>query len=231
MRFFTEHIHSPEYFGIKSLLKMGNLFGLQYIYGTLTNSTGKDPLDFAALMKNPAKYQVVATNALTGKPEYFGKEEMIKDDYHHIMASCSIPVACRPIEIEGVPYYDGGIADAIPVRHAFQEGCDKLVVILSKPRDYVRKPQSMKLLYSRACRRYPKIVDAINRRHITYTRNQKKVFELEKSGKVFVFAPSRTLKVGTYSMNEETERKLYKLGLHDFSRQKEQLKEFMRCDQ
>lgn len=229
LRFFTEHIHSPKYFGVRSLLKTGNLFGLQYIYGSLTNSTGKDPLDFAALMKNPAKYQVVATNALTGKPEYFGKDEMIQDDYCHIMASCSIPVACRPIKINGLPYYDGGISDAIPVRHAFEEGCDKLVVILSKPRDYVRKPQGMKLLYSRVCRRYPKIVDAINKRHLTYTKNQKEVFDLEKKGKVFIFAPSRHIKVGTYSMNEETEKKLYKLGIQDFSRKKTQLEEFMNC--
>lgn len=32
LRFFTDHIHSPKYFGIRSLLATGNLFGLQYIY-------------------------------------------------------------------------------------------------------------------------------------------------------------------------------------------------------
>ncbi|HIY63860.1 MAG TPA: patatin family protein, partial [Candidatus Mediterraneibacter stercoripullorum] len=84
LRFFTDHIHSPKYFGIKSLLKTGNLFGLQYIYGELTNSAGKDPRDFAAIMKNPIKYEVVATNALTGKAKYFGKEDMKQDDYRPI---------------------------------------------------------------------------------------------------------------------------------------------------
>ena len=79
--FFTDHIHSPKYFGIRSLLATGNLFGLQYIYGELTNSGGKDPLDFAAIMKSPAEYEVVATNALTGEARYFGKEEMKQDDY------------------------------------------------------------------------------------------------------------------------------------------------------
>lgn len=28
LRFFTEHIHSPGYFGLRSFLKTGNLFGL-----------------------------------------------------------------------------------------------------------------------------------------------------------------------------------------------------------
>ena len=32
LRFFTDHIHSSNYFGLKSLLKTGDLFGLRYIY-------------------------------------------------------------------------------------------------------------------------------------------------------------------------------------------------------
>ena len=228
LRFFTDHIHSPGYFGIKSLLKTGNLFGLQYIYGELTNSTGKDPLDFAAIMKNPARYEVVATNALTGEAAYFAKEDMKQDDYRPIMASSAIPAACRPVEIGGIPYYDGGIADAIPVRRALEEGCDRLVVILSKQRDYVRKPQGMRLLYSRLCRKYPKIIEAIDQRHLTYLANQREVFDLEKAGKAFIFAPSEPVKVGTYSMDEETERKLYDLGLKDFAAQQDVLRQFMR---
>lgn len=229
IRFFTEHIHSPQYFGVKSLLKTGNLFGLQYIYGDLTNSTGKDPLDFPAIMKNPAEYEVVATNAVTGEAEYFGKEDMKQDDYRPIMASSAIPAACRPVEINGVPYYDGGISDAIPVRRALEKGCDRIVVILSKQRDYVRKPQGMRFLYSTLCRKYPKIIEDIDRRHITYRENLQEVFDLEKEGKAFVFAPSEHVKVGTYSMDEKTERILYDLGVKDFSDQEEALKRFIGC--
>lgn len=229
IRFFTEHIHSPQYFGVKSLLKTGNLFGLQYIYGELTNSTGKDPLNFPAIMKNPAEYEVAATNAVTGEAEYFGKEDMKQDDYRPIMASSAIPAACRPVEINGVPYYDGGISDAIPVRRALEKGCDRIVVILSKQRDYVRKPQGMRFLYSTLCRKYPKIIEDIDRRHITYRENLQEVFDLEKEGKAFVFAPSEHVKVGTYSMDEKTERILYDLGVKDFSDQEEALKRFTGC--
>ena len=228
IRFFTEHIHSPQYFGVKSLLKTGNLFGLQYIYGDLTNSTGKDPLDFPAVMRNPAEYEVAATNAVTGEAEYFGKEDMKQDDYRPIMASSAIPAACRPVEINGVPYYDGGISDAIPVRRALEKGCDRIVVILSKQRDYVRKPQGMRFLYSTLCRKYTKIIEDIDRRHITYRENLQEVFDLEKEGKAFVFAPSEHVKVGTYSMDEKTERILYDLGMKDFAEQQEELKDFLK---
>ena len=80
LRFFTRHIHSPEYFGLKSVVKTGELFGMQYIYGKLSCAAGEDPLDYPALLKNPAEYQVVVTNAKTGKPEYFGKEMVGQDD-------------------------------------------------------------------------------------------------------------------------------------------------------
>ena len=227
LRFFTAHIHSSNYFGLKSLVKTGDLFGLKYIYGDLTRADGKDPLDFPAFMENPAEYEAVVTNALTGKPEYFGRELLSQDDYRLVMASSAIPVACHPVELNGVPYFDGGLTDAIPVRRALERGCGRLVVILSKNRGYVRKPQGMHALYRLACRRYPNIVKAIQRRHLVYNKNLEDVFALEREGIAFIFAASAPIHVGTYSINEEAERELYDLGLRDFSAQKDRLLEFL----
>lgn len=229
LRFFTDHIHSPRYFGWKSLLKTGDLFGLQYIYGELTRAEGQDPLDFNAFMKNPAEYEAVVTNALTGEPAYFGREMIRQDDYRLIMASSAIPVVCHPVELNGVPYFDGGLSDAIPVRRALERGCGKLVVILPKNRDYVRKPQGMRAAYHIACRRYPNIVKAIRRRHTVYNQNFREVFDLEQKGRAFVFAPSASIHVGTYSMDEQAERALYDLGLRDFAQRREQLLEFLKA--
>lgn len=115
LRFFTEHIHSQNYFGLRSLLKTGDLFGLKYIYGELTRKEGEDPLDFPALMNNPAEYEIVVTNALTGLPEYYGREMMAQDDYRLIMASSAIPVACHPVELNGVPT----LTEALPMPSRF----------------------------------------------------------------------------------------------------------------
>ena len=227
LRFFTEHIHDPEYFGLKSLLKTGDLFGIQHIYGYLTRADGKDPLDFPAFLANPTEYEAVVTNALTGKPEYFGKDAMKQDDYRLIMASSAIPVACHPVELNGVPYFDGGLTDAIPVRRALERGCDKLVVILSKNRDYVKKPQGMRHLYRWGCRKYPNIVAALDRRHTVYNANFQDVFALELAGKAFVLAPSHPFRVSTYSMKEADEQALYDMGMEDFRNQKARLKAFL----
>lgn len=56
LRFYTVHLDDPRYLSVRSLLRTGNLFGLEYIYGTLTNSDGADPIDYDAIMKNPANF-------------------------------------------------------------------------------------------------------------------------------------------------------------------------------
>ena len=122
LRYYTDWIQDPGYFGIKSFIKTGNLFGLQHIYGDMTNSTGVDPIDFPALSANPTEYWIVATDAATGTPVYFPKSKMKQDDYRCIMASCALPAACKPIEIDGKRYYDGGVTDAIPVQRAMDDG-------------------------------------------------------------------------------------------------------------
>ncbi len=226
-RFYTDHIDEPGYFGLKTFLKTGNLFGLQYIYGDLTNSDGADPIDFPAIMANPAEYWLVATNAQTGKPEYFSKQDMKQDDYRHIMASCALPAACKPIEINGQYYYDGGVTDAIPVQKALNDGCDKIIAILSKPRGFVKTPEKMRFLYTRMCRKYPKTIEALNNRHIMYKACQDKLSELEKEGKAFIFAPSNPPKMSTYTMDRAVEQQLYDLGIADFKALHETFNRFL----
>lgn len=65
LRFYTVHLDDPRYLSVRSLLRTGNLFGLQYIYGTLTNSDGADPIDYDAIMKNPAEFYMPATDTST----------------------------------------------------------------------------------------------------------------------------------------------------------------------
>ena len=226
-RFYTEHPKEPGYFGVKSFLKTGNLFGLDYIYSTLSNANGGDPLDYQALVNSPTELEVVATNALTGEPTYFNKDDIKQDDYTIIKASSALPAACKPIRYKGKPYYDGGISDAIPVKRAFDQGCDKVVIIMSKTRDFVKEPEKMKPLYHTLCRDFPATVKACDNRHLMYTRCQTLSYLLEEQGKAFIFAPSKKLKMGTFSMDLAVEEELYELGLSDFEADKEKLLEWL----
>ena len=226
-RFYTDHVTEPDYFGMKSFLKKGDLFNLSYIYGDLSNEDGADYLDFDALMNNPAEYEVTATNALTGEPAYFSKDQMIRNSYIHIMASSAIPVVCRPVFIDGIPHYDGGISDAIPVKRALDQGCQKVVCVLSKSRNYVKNPEKFRPLYRMFCHKYPQAVKDMDTRHIMYRKCQSRMFSLEKAGRAFIFSLETDLVPGTYKMDPGVNQKLYELGLEDFENKKEALYSFM----
>ena len=230
LRFYTDHIEDPNYFGVRSLLKNGDLFNLRYIYGPLTNSDGPDPVDYEALQANPAEFFIVATNAETGKPHYFAGSDMPKDDYRIIMASCAIPAVSRPVEIDGAYYFDGGISDSIPVQRALDDGCTKVVALLSKPHDFVKTPEGHKRMYSILCRRYPKAVECLNTRHIMYTECQQKLFDLEKEGRAFVFAPLNPPKLSTYTMDKQVNQQLYDMGFSDYEKYREAFERFLAED-
>ena len=129
--------------------------------------------------------------------------------------------------VGGIPYYDGGVSDAIPVDRALSQGCDRLVVILSKPRDFVKKPEGFRQIYRRLCRQYPRIVELLDNRHIIYTRGFQRVFDLEREGKAFVFAPGKALPMSTFAMSAKDNQRLYDLGLQDYMVQRDGLRQFL----
>jgi predicted patatin/cPLA2 family phospholipase len=144
------------------LLKTGDLFGAEFCYYDIPEKY--DPLDLKAYLANPMLFYAGATDIETGKPAYRSLASMDHDDVEFMRASASMPVASRPVEVDGHLYLDGGISDPIPLK-AFEEmGYEKNVVILTQPRDYVKKPQKMIPVFKAALKEYPAVVDAMKNR-------------------------------------------------------------------
>lgn len=127
--FYDDYSFRKEYMSVKNLVQKHSYLDLSYVYGTLSNRGGENPLDYPAMMADPAELVIVAADARTGKARYFMKDELRQDDYTPLMASCCIPVIDQPTFIDGVPYYDGGLADPVPVDKALAMGCDRVAVI------------------------------------------------------------------------------------------------------
>jgi len=217
LRFYTDHIHDPGYFGVKPLIEQGGIFGLDYIYGDLSSSKGKDPLDYETFAANPTDYEAVATDAATGKSVYFGKDDVAQDDYRAVMASSCLPVVSKPVYFKGRYFYDGGVSDAIPCRRAFERGCTKIVVITSKTRNFVKEPEAHRYAYTRALRDWPNMIDAIDRRHIMYRECQRVMFGSEAGGKAFVYCVPEGIKLSTYNRDENVSLELYNAGRRDYA--------------
>lgn len=232
LRFYTEYSQSPKYFGVRSFIQTGNLFGLDYIYGDLSAAGGKDPVDYDALIKNPCEFECAATDVETGRPRYFTKKDMTPEDFSVIKATCAIPVASKPVEIFGGKYYDGGVSDSIPIFHVMEDiGCDKVVVLLSKPHDFVMKPQGHKIIYDRWLRKYPEIIKALDHRHEVYNAQLNEVKRLQDEGGALIFCTPEVEEMGTYSTDPKLAMMLYKSGLYDCAQRVKEIKEFLNSDE
>ena len=214
-KFYDEYSFDKEYMGIGSYLKKGMLINLDYIYSDITNSTGKDPVDYETAKNSKKIFYTVLTNAETGEPEYFTKDVVEKDDYTLLKACCAMPAACRkPIEFMGKKYFDGGLSDPLPYKKAFADGCEKLIVCITLPIEH-RKEVLSGFLVDLFLRKYPKIKEKVVTMHNAYNNGIEELIELEKQGKVMIVYPRECFGVDTLSKDKEGMRKLYELGYED----------------
>lgn len=213
--FYTEYGLRKEYAGLGNYFRNRSYINLQYIYGTLTNSDGEYPIDHDTLMANPMEYLTVVTDALTGKPKYIPKQELIRDSYIPFMASSAIPGICRPVMLEGTPCYDGALGDPVPVEKAFQMGCDKVVLILTLPKDTVRKPGKDAKLTRRIRKEFPEAAKALTNRANKYNEGVALARKYAEEGKLLIIAPEDTCGVHTLCRDSYKMKLLYGKGYTD----------------
>lgn len=215
LMFYEVYSQRPEYAGPTALRTTKSFFNLDYVYGTLSNSDGDNPLNYDALVSNPATFTMVACNARTGGARYFVKEDLQRDNYDPIKASCAVPVACQPYVIDGVPYLDGGIVDPVPVQRALDAGCDKVVLILTKPkleRRSIKKDETVAELLRRF---YPCAAARLATRALLYNLQLEQALEYERQGRVLIVAPDDCCGVDTFTREVRKLDALYRKGRRD----------------
>lgn len=215
LRYYTIYPKRREYMGLYPLIKYGTFMNLRYIYEDLSLPGCEDPFDSNAFLSSPADMYFVTTNAETGKPEYFPKDAIRNGDLTILEASAALPIACKPIRIGDNHYYDGGISDPIPFRKAFELGADKIVVILTKPKDVRRDPEKDRWVVKALSRKYPEAGNAMAKRAEVYNREMDEMEKYEKDGSILVIAPDDTCGITTLKHKDENIMKLYGKGYKD----------------
>lgn len=211
-RFYTRYAMRPEYMSLQNFLKKRSYFDLDYVYGTLSVTGGEDPVDYDAFFNAGQTLITVATRADNGKPQYFTNADFHTDDLSPLKGSCAIPGVCKPYKVGDSLYFDGGVADPVPVEKALADGCDRLLVVLTKPLDFVKKPEHFRAAYTRALRAYPNIVKELKMRAEVYSRGVEKVRALASEGRAVILAPAGGYYVTAFTKNEKKLERLYREG-------------------
>lgn len=213
--FYTEYFQREQYMGVKNLIHTGSYIGLDYIYSSLSDHEGDYPLDWKTIRNDPRDMMIVATDANTGLPHYFHKYDMRQDSYDPIKASCCVPVINRPYKVNGIPYFDGGLSDPVPYEKAFEAGCDKVVVILTRPEDYRRIPKNDKIIADLLHPHYPNASLTMRNRSVVYNQQLDECEYLQIQGKVCIVAPDSIGKMKTLTKDKDSIEALYYKGYEE----------------
>lgn len=205
------YMPDKRYMGIRYLFNrnMKTFYNIPFVFQEVPNKLL--PFDYQAFSNYPGEVEAVVTNIRTGKAEYL---PVPRNDtsFRVVMASCALPVLFQPVNVGGRYYLDGGVADSIPYKRALEKGCDKVIVILTRERNYIKKTEKSIPAIAKLYRRYPKVTERLKNRAKDYNQCIKELYQAEREGKVFLFAPKSALGIGRTETSPEKLLKLYEAG-------------------
>ncbi len=221
-----DYLDSKRYCSVESLIFTGDLFNVDMCYHTIPDYLY--PFDHETFKKYEGRAYCVVTNLITGQPEYMRFRDMSKD-IDKLRASASLPLVARTVMIDGQPYLDGGISDAIPVGRSVMDGNRKSVVVMTKEVGFRRKPTNAAQLALIKARyvKYPKVGELMAQRHIMYNECLDYIDRLQKKGQVFVIRPQKVSGVGRIERNKKKVQALYEEGFAEAQSCYEDLMKFL----
>lgn len=225
-KIFEQCVNDPRYMGFRHLLGKGKCYyNLDFVFGEIPQRL--IPYSWEDYERYGRTSYAVLTNIETGLPEYFHIEER-DEDWNLLRASCALPILFPPIEVEGKVYMDGGITDSIPFRHALEDGCEKVIVVLTRERDYVKKKESLTPLVKRCYPKYPALSEALSRRHEMYRQQREELDRLEQEGKALVIAPDSTHKIKRTERRPAILLPFYEEGYRKAEKMSERIEKFIK---
>lgn len=225
IRYNMKYIKDPRYCSFRSLIKTGDMFGKDFCYNEIPNKL--DPFDNDTFKKNPVEFYVVATDINNGKAVYKKLDSADGYGLDYMRASASLPLVSKPVKIDGKELLDGGIADSIPLEFFINKGYEKNLVILTQPKDYIKKKNSLLPLMKISLRKYPKLIEAMANRHILYNNQIKYTEDAEKNGSAFIIRPSEKLPIGRLEKDPEVLKAVYDLGRKEAIKNLDKIKEYL----
>lgn len=204
-----ELLDKYHYIGLKHLWYQHSILDQKLLYELFPEEIL--PYDYDTYQKNPARFEMVTTNCVTGRACYL--EE--KTDKVRLLAiakaSSSLPYVCPIAYVDGKPMLDGGIVDSIPVLRAVEQGYGRNVVVLTRNRGYRKEEKDIRVprfVY----RRYPRLRVVLSNRCRVYNQQLEMVERMEDEGRIVVIRPERRVVVNRIERDIKKLTALYEEG-------------------
>lgn len=227
LEMLTKYSNDPRYMGFRNLINPKNraYYGLEFAYERIPNELL--PFDEATYSSFDGEAKAGVTNIETGEVEFLDvmpKESRTKA----LIATCALPLLFPIVKLNGKLYMDGGIADSVPYKQAFKDGCDRLMIVLTREAGYRKEFEKTLKLACLRYRKYPKFCDAMMTRAERYNKTMEEIEALEKNGDILVFRP--TVSKGFSRLEKDVEKIsiMYADGYEQASKRIAEIEKFFR---
>lgn len=213
-----------KYIGVGAIKNNKGLIGFDYLFGEIAKDNPFDEKEFFSTKK---RFVTGVTNCITGKTEYFDKD--LKNTYKLLQASSSMPLVSKIVEINGKPYLDGAIDCNVPIDWALDQGYEKIVVVLTRNKEYRKQPLSnkMKKMYNFVYKKYPNLLKTMYDRPNKYNETYDEIEKLERENRIFVFRPKNNVDISRLERDQDKLRDLYEEGIDEAEKKLENLKKYL----
>lgn len=222
-RIVERFLPDKRYLSFGNLLRKGHsMFGMDFIFDEIPAK--HELFDYDTFYATGTRMVIGVTDVVSGKAKYVENppREVLNDYYR---ASSSIPLFSPIVTVEGGQYLDGGTSDPIPFDEALRH-CDKVVVVVTRPRGYVKSPVPALGVYRHALRAYPNMVETVRVRHEVYNAQRQRLAELEKDGRAMVFYPEQ-MDVDVFEKKPERLHAVYEEGAAQARARMDELRAFL----
>lgn len=213
---FVDMVSDPKMAGWQNFLAGRGYFNADYIYEQAPLN-GESPFDYTTFCEDPTPYRIGATRADTGETVYFSREnnQSLGTLMKQVRASSTMPFFMPITYIDGVPFVDGalGKSGGIALDAAEEDGFEKFLVILTRPREYFKNPVRRPHAVRRALRKHPAVAEVFIERPENYNATKRRLLDLEKEGRAKIFFPEH-MEISNREIKLEKLKSAYELGAH-----------------
>ncbi len=207
-----EPLRNEKLLGAKNFFTTGEFFNMDLLFNRIPKH--ESPFDFDSFIKSGKRFITSVINCNTGEPQYYEQFKDLDEFLHICRVGNSLPLLSRMGYLDGEPCMDGGMADAIPISKAIEEGWNKIIVVFTREASYrkgakgdIYNSKIVKFLY----RKYKGLLKAIDARPKKYNDSIDLLNQLEAEGRAFVYRPEG-ITLANKESNTEVLKNYYNVG-------------------
>lgn len=206
LKLYTDFATRPEFMNFPRFIKGGHLLDMDWLWMMMERHLKLDAVKVAQHKFHVGVTDIQKAQTLFKQAKGDSLEQLLK-------VSSTLPIFYRGFpKLHGKAMTDGGIADAIPVRHAIEQGAKQIMVMRSRLKEYQQKPSVFDHLLAYRYRKQPKLALLFKTRAQRYNETLELIRNPPSGVEILEVCPPPAFSVSRLDRSKKNLLKSYDLG-------------------